>query len=262
MFNKLQIDSVSFSYNSTPVLNDISFDLNAGQFLGIIGPNGAGKSTLIRLCGGIMKPIKGSVKLDKIDLHHLDPKERARVIALVPQETFFALNFTVQEIVLMGRYPYVRPFRSETKKDIEVMEKALELADLTELRERPINSLSSGERQRAVIARALCQEPKILLLDEPTSHLDLQHTQAIMDLLTRLNHDGLSIITVNHDLNLASLYCRELLLIHKGRKHAAGPPRILINEETIEQVYQTSVKVIRHPVGDQPQIFMQPGSDQ
>src|SRR4030042_1497014 len=255
MSSRLQINSISFSYNLTPILTDITFDLNPGQFLGIIGPNGAGKSTLLRLCGGILNPEKGSIKLDAVDLHQISTRERARIIAFVPQETYFALNFTVEEIILMGRYPYSRPFRAETKKDHEIMEKAMELADLTSLRKRPINTLSSGEKQRAVIARALCQGPEILLLDEPTSHLDLQHTQGIMDLLTRLNQDGISIIAVNHDLNLASLYCRELILLHKGMIHASGPPQTLINQTTIDQVYQTSVTVVKHPVNGQPQIF-------
>lgn len=261
MPDRLQLNSISFKYDSTAVLSDISFDLNPGQFLGIIGPNGAGKSTLLRICGGILKTIEGSIKLNNVDLHRIDSKKRARTIAFVPQETFFALDFTVEEIVLMGRYPYTRPFQVETRNDLEVMERALELADLMELRQRPIKSLSSGEKQRAVIARALCQEPNILLLDEPTSHLDLQHTRAIMDLLTRLNHEGISIIAVNHDLNLASLYCRELILLYKGKMHAAGTPRELMNEKIIKQVYQTSVDVVKHPDTGQPQIFMRPGSE-
>ncbi len=261
MSNLLQIDSVSFSYNQTPVLHDISFDLNPGQFLGIIGPNGAGKSTLLRLCGGILKPGKGSIRLDSVNLHQIRPRERARMIAFVPQETFFTLNFSVEEIVLMGRYPYSKPFRAETMHDYENMENALKLADLLDLRKRPINTLSSGEKQRAVIARALCQEPKILLLDEPTSHLDLQHTQQIMDLLSRLNQNGISVVSVNHDLNLASLYCRELILLHKGSIYATGLPETIINQKTIEQVYKASITVTRHPENGPPHIFIKRGSE-
>jgi iron complex transport system ATP-binding protein len=230
--------------------------LDQGAFLGIIGPNGAGKSTMLRLLCGILKPRQGTISLFGEELSSQSQKSIAQKIAFVPQETHFALDFSVQEIVQMGRYPYKRPFEREDHQDRSAIEEALRAAYVWDLRKRPINSLSSGERQRAVIARALAQLPKVLLLDEPTSHLDLHHQFAIMELLKKLNKQGISIAVVHHDLNLASLYCKSLILMHKGQIHTRGTPNELLNEDTIKQVYGTHVRIVRHPDKDVPQIFL------
>lgn len=255
--NALEIANIKFCYNMNQVIDGVSLTLTQGEFLGIIGPNGAGKSTLLRLMCGILKPEQGEVRLFDTKLSVQTPKNLARHIAFVPQETHFALNFTVDDVVMMGRYPYQRPFGREDRKDLEARENAIAAAQVEHLRSRPVNSLSSGERQRVVIARALAQAPRILLLDEPTSHLDLHHQYAIMQLLKRLNTDGLTVVVVHHDLNLASLYCERLVLMHRGRIAATGKPKDLINAQTLIQVYGTKVRIVRHPDKDVPQIFLQ-----
>ncbi len=183
-------------------------------------------------------------------------KDIARQVAFVPQETHFTLNFTVEDVVMMGRYPYQQPFVREKREDIDAQEKAITAANIEQLRKRPVNSLSSGERQRVVIARALAQVPLILVLDEPTSHLDLHHQHSIMELLKRLNNEGLTVVVVHHDLNLASLYCRRLLLMHRGKIEATGTPNELIKKEILSKVYGTAVRIVRHPDKDVPQIFL------
>jgi len=254
----IEATGIKFSYNTKKVINDVTLSLSEGEFLGIIGPNGAGKSTILRLLCHILKPKSGRIMVFEKDIQMIGHKELAQQIGFVPQETHFALNFSVEEIILMGRYPYLGIFQREAKKDIEIVEYALKRAQIWEFRKRPINSLSSGERQLVVISRTLAQNPKILLLDEPTSHLDLHHQFVIMELLKNLNREGISIVIVNHDLNLASLYCQRLVLMHHGCIQAQGSPQSLINAKTIKEVYQTEVKVTRHPDKDIPQIFLHP----
>jgi iron complex transport system ATP-binding protein len=252
----IEAKKIDFYYNTTRVINDVSMSLKQSAFLGIIGPNGAGKSTMLRLLCGILKPNQGAVLLFGENLSNQSHKIIAQQIAFVPQETHFALDFPVNEIVRMGRYPYKRPFQREDSADHYAVEYALQAANLEGLHKRPINSLSSGERQRVVIARALAQSPRILLLDEPTSHLDLHHQFAIMELLKKLNADGISIAVVHHDLNLASLYCHHLVLMHGGRIYTEGRPNDLLNEKTLKDVYGAEVKIVRHPDKDVPQIFL------
>ena len=254
--NALEAKNIRFYYDKTQIIDNISMSLSQGEFLGIIGPNGAGKSTMLRLLCGILKPKQGEIQLFEKNIHEQSRKTVARNIAFVPQETHFALNFSVEDVVLMGRYPYKRPFQPEDQEDHTAVEYALSAANVEQFRNRPINSLSSGERQRAVIARALAQAPKVLLLDEPTSHLDLHHQHTIMELLERLNNEGISIAVVHHDLNLASLYCRKLVLIHEGKIHAEGKPADLLNKRMLKEVYGTEVTIIRHPEKNVPQIFL------
>ncbi|HEC77510.1 MAG TPA: heme ABC transporter ATP-binding protein [candidate division WOR-3 bacterium] len=254
----LEIKDVSFAYHDTNVLKNISLSIDEGEFLGIIGPNGAGKSTLLRICCGILKPRQGTINLFGHSLNKLDDKSRAKYIAFVPQETHFTLNFTVEEIVTMGRYPYLQPFQRLSNEDHQTIERAFSYADILDFRTRPINSLSSGEKQRVVLARALAQEPRILVLDEPTSHLDLQHQYRIMELLRKLNQTGLTVIIVHHDLNLASLFCRQLTIMHQGQIYARGSTRELINEHTLKEIYQIEVRIIKTPDNKLPQILFKP----
>jgi iron complex transport system ATP-binding protein len=253
----IEAKGLDFYYNSTKVIHNISMLLRQGEFLGIIGPNGAGKSTLLRLLCGILQPGKGEIALFGTAMSSQAHKTIARQVAFVPQETHFTLNFTVEDIVRMGRYPYKRPFQREDQEDRETVEYALEAAEVAGLATRTINSLSSGERQLVVIARALAQAPKVMLLDEPTSHLDLHHQHTIMELLKKLNNRGISITVVHHDLNLASLYCKNLILLHQGKIHAAGTPVDLITKDTMKDVYGTDVTILRHPEKNVPQIFLQ-----
>ncbi|UCG31159.1 MAG: heme ABC transporter ATP-binding protein [candidate division WOR-3 bacterium] len=254
--NALQVINARFHYDTSVVIDNVSLSLTKGEFLGIIGPNGAGKSTMLRLMCGILKPRSGDITLFDKTLSEQSQKTIARQIAFVPQETHFTLNFTVEDVVMLGRYPYQRPFAREEKKDFEAIDYAIAAAQVEHLRKRPINSLSSGERQRVVIARALAQVPRILLLDEPTSHLDLHHQYSIMESLKKLNAEGLTVAVVHHDLNLASLYCARLVLMHGGRIVASGTPNKLINEETLNQVYGAKVRIVQHPDRGVPQIFL------
>ena len=252
----IEIKNIKFSYDTDEVIKDVSLILEQGEFLGVIGPNGAGKSTILRILCGILRPKQGKVLIFNKDIETISQKALAQQVGFVPQETPFALNFLVEDIIHMGRYPYLHPFQKEGEKDNDAVEHALQSADVLNFRKRPINSLSSGERQRVVIARSLAQEPKILLLDEPTSHLDIHHQYAIMELLKKLNSQGISIIIINHDLNLASLYCQRLILMHQGKIHSVGSPHALINEKIIKEVYGTQIKVILHPDKRIPQILL------
>ena len=252
----IEAKDVAFSYNTNEVIKDVSFAVEEGEFLGVIGPNGAGKSTILRILCKILKPKQGEVLIFNKNIEDISPKTLAQQIGFVPQETHFSLNFSVEDIILMGRYPYLRAFQKESPKDLEAVQRALQSADILSFRKRPINSLSSGEKQRVVIARALAQDPKILLLDEPTSHLDLHHQSRIMNLLKKLNNQGMSIIIVNHDLNLASLHCERLILMHEGCIHSEGTPQSLIKEEILKEVYETEVKIVKHPDKNIPQIFL------
>jgi iron complex transport system ATP-binding protein len=253
----IKAKGIDFYYNSTQVIHNLSMLLRQGEFLGIIGPNGAGKSTLLRLLCGILRPKEGEIELFGTAMSAQSHKTIARQIAFVPQETHFTLNFTVEDIVRMGRYPYKRPFEREDQQDRTAIEDALEAADVAGLRARTINSLSSGERQLVVVARALAQSPKVMLLDEPTSHLDLHHQCTIMALLEKFNNKGISIAIVHHDLNLASLYCKNLILMRGGRVYAEGAPADLINKKILKEIYGTDVTIVTHPEKAVPQIFMQ-----
>jgi iron complex transport system ATP-binding protein len=254
--NAIEVKDLNFSYDGKPVIHDVSFVLKTGEFLGVIGPNGAGKSTLLRLLSRILDTRQGEIVVQGQKIRELDRRDLARAIGFVPQETHFALDFTVADIVLLGRYPYLRPFQTESGPDREIMEQALTEAGIVEFKNRPVNTLSSGERQRVVIARTLCQQPKILLLDEPTSHLDLRHQTGIMDLLKKLNDQGISIVIVNHDLNLAAIYCRRLILLDHGSIRADGSPSELLDEKLLKEVYRTEVRVIRHPDRGVPQVLL------
>ncbi len=254
----IETKDIRFSYNTKEIIKGISFSLEHGEFLGIIGPNGAGKSTILRILAGILKPKMGKIYIFNQNIYNMKRKSLAQKIAFVPQETHFGLNFSVEDIVAMGRFPYQDAFQRENKMDREAIEHALSYVNVMQFRKRPVNSLSSGERQRVVLARALAQEPAILLLDEPTSHLDLHHQNAIMELLKKLNSEGMSVIIVNHDLNLACLYCQRLVLMHEGCIYSEGAPESLINVETLKRVYRTEVKIIQHPHKNVPQIFLHP----
>ncbi len=255
--NAIETRELNFSYNGETVIKNITCAVRQGEFLGIIGPNGAGKSTLLRLFCRMLKARSGRIAVFERDINTYSGRELARQIGFVPQETIFSLNFTVEEIVLMGRYPHLKAFERAGASDLRIMEQAIADAGIDSFRQRPVNDLSAGERQRVVLARALCQQPKILLCDEPTSHLDLRHQAGIMDLLKKLNDQGLSVIMVNHDLNLTSRYCRRLLLMARGAIRADGPAEELINETLLREVYQTGLRVIRHPDQKVPQVLLQ-----
>ncbi|ADL12309.1 heme ABC transporter ATP-binding protein [Acetohalobium arabaticum] len=257
MTAKLEVDKLSYKYGNFEVLKEVSFSVAQGEFIGLIGPNGSGKSTLLKNINSILYPDDGKVYLDNFDLQNLGKKEIAKKLAVVPQNTNVNFDFTVEEIVLMGRAPYIGRFESESDEDYEVVKEAMELTNTLKLAERPISQLSGGERQRVILARSLAQQPEVLLLDEPTSNLDINYQLEIMNLLKKLNRDhNLTVIVVLHDLNLASEYCDKLLLLEDGEIYAHGSPKEIVTAENIEDVYGSKVIIKKHYPSGRPYVTM------
>ncbi len=222
----------------------------------MIGPNSSGKTTLLKILDGIFEPERGNVFLCERDLRKLSRAEIARQIAVVPQEMEVPFSFTVGEIVLMGRSPYLGRFSWEKKKDLDVAREGMVLTDVLHLEKRPFFALSQGEKQRVLMARALAQEPKIILLDEPTSHLDINHQVELNELIRRLNDEkGLSVLNISHDLNFAAEYSHRMVLLHQGTIFAAGRPEDVITVENIRRVYETTVLVERNPLSGAPRVI-------
>lgn len=255
----LKIEGVSGGYHKEDIVKNVSFHAYAGEFLGIIGPNGSGKSTLLRLVTGIIAPSKGNVLLGGRSIKKIPPKELAKVIGFVSQDMPSDFSYAVWDIALMGRIPHLRRLQSETKRDIDAAVSALEMTDSLCIKHKRLDELSAGERQRVLIAKALAQEPSLLILDEPTSHLDIGHQAQIMNLLKKLNAEkGLTIIMVLHDLNLASEYCDRILLMDKGSVYREGNADEVLNYQTIEAVYGAVVLVNKNPVSGKPYVMPVP----
>lgn len=256
----LEAVNLTCGYGKTPVLTGISFKAEDGRLLGIIGPNGSGKTTLLRALSRVIMPTAGRILWNGKDIQTIPAKDLARDISVVSQSS--PLNgLTVEEFILLGRIPHCKTFQFfETRKDFKAAEKAMELTGTVKFRNRILSRMSGGERQLVLIARALAQEPKLLLLDEPTAHLDITHQVRILDLIGRMNSDfGLSVIMVLHDLNLASEYCHNLMLINGGRIHKMGHPGEIFNCRDIEEVYKTKVVIERNPVSLKPFVMLVSG---
>ncbi len=242
---RLAVCGIGFSYDGRRALEGISFELGEGEFAAVLGPNGSGKTTLLRTMTGILKPKVGAVYVEGKDFHRLGNREAAKLVALVPQESAISFEFTALDIVLMGRYPYARRFSGETINDLKKTRHAMELTDCWQFSSRNINELSSGEKQKVIIARALAQEPKVLLLDEPTSHLDLGNQIEVVDLMKRLCRDAnISVLSVFHDLNLASRSCTKAIMMSRGSILASGPVERVLVPERIREVYGVEVEVV------------------
>jgi iron complex transport system ATP-binding protein len=240
----IAIDGVSFAYGERRVLERVSLDVAPGERFGLLGPTGSGKSTLIRLMSGVLRPTAGRIVVDGRDLASYGPSERARKIAVVPQETALDFPFSVLEVVLMGRAPHLGGFGFEGDRDIAAAERAMQRTGVDDLSRRFFHELSGGEKQRVVIARALAQEAEVLLLDEPTTFLDIRHVVEIFELLAALADDhGITLVVVIHDLNLAALYLQRMAFLKAGRLHACGPPEEVLSYQTIRDVYETDVYV-------------------
>lgn len=253
----LEIKDLTCGYDGKFFLKDISFKIEPKELIGIIGPNGSGKTTLLRAITRQLKPKKGKVLFKGEDIWQIRLKEIAKNIAAVWQSP--STNFmSVEEFVLLGRIPYFRRLQFlETKADVENAQKALVLTDTLKLKDRQIDELSGGEKQLVFIARALAQEPQLLLLDEPTTHLDITHQVAILDLIKRLNKEfALTVIMVLHDLNLASEYCSRIILINNGRIFREGVPDDVLTYQNIEEVYKTIVVVEKNPISRRPYILL------
>lgn len=257
----IRIETLGFHYNGRWVIQEITFTLGEREMVGLIGPNGSGKTTLLRCLGRILTPQRGRIFWRGRRFENLSRQETAQKIALVSQETSLVFSPTVMEAVLMGRHPYLKRFQFEGPKDLLLAEKAMAWTDIGHLKERRLSELSSGERQRVHLARALCQEPEVLLLDEPTAFLDIQHQVGIMDLLFRLNREkGLTILIASHDLNLITQYCQKIVLIRQGKIVDLGQPSEVIREDTIGKVFQTRVMVDENPLTQTPRVTLVGGS--
>ena len=240
----IKIQHLHFSYDKTPILKDISLSLPKGGFLGIIGPNGSGKTTLLKIIAGLLKNYRGEMTLEGKSLSFLSRQEIAQKIAVVPQDTSIPFSFTALEIVLMGRTPHLKLFAFETQRDVDIALKAMELTEVRHLAHRLMDDLSGGEKQRVIVARALAQQAPILLLDEPTAHLDIKHQIDIHNLVQRLNRDkGITIINVLHDLNLASIYCPEVLMLKEGSIGFHGPTKKVMTQDNIEKIFEAKIYV-------------------
>ncbi len=242
--------NVSAGYRQQPVLHDISLTIQAGQMVALLGPNGAGKSTLLRVLTGLQPLTGGEVQLFGRDLRQLRAPERARFVAVVPQEVTTPMAFTVAELVALGRSVPRGRWTALAVADRQAVEQALAYTDTLELCDRYYSELSGGEKQRAIIAMALAQEPQLLLLDEPTSHLDINHRLEVLQLLERLNRErGLTVVMTSHDLNLAAEFFPQLALLNHGRIAATGAPAEVLREELLEEVYHCKLAVRRDATG-------------
>ncbi len=251
----LYITGVHYSYEPPQwALHNVSFAIPSGRFCGIIGPNGSGKSTLLGCISGHLQPNHGEVTIGNRNVANLSVREIARRMALVQQQTSLAYDFTVGDIVLTGRNPYMKRWRGESAEDYAAMNAALETAGIMHLKDRLITSLSGGEWQMMILARALCQRADIMLLDEPVTGLDIKHQVSIMGTVRRLAKErGISVVCVLHDLNLALAYCDDIVLLKKGEVYATGVPGEVLRKANIESVYGTAVNTFEQ--GDRTYIL-------
>jgi iron complex transport system ATP-binding protein len=259
----IEVHSISFRYHEDWVLQDVSFRVGRGEFVGVIGPNGSGKTTLLKILYRLLEPKEGEVFFELVPMKKMDRTDIAKRIAVVAQETHLLFPFSVFETVLMGRSPYLGDSMFENEKDLAIATKAMEWTKVLPFSERPIDELSGGERKRVFIARALAQEPEVILLDEPTASLDIHHQIDFLNLILTLNRErGLTIVMVSHDMNTASEFCDRLILLQKGRVYKTGPPEEVVTKENIESVYGCEVWVDQHPVSGMPRISLMKKGDQ
>ncbi len=257
----LDIDDICCKYGSYNVLKEIKLSINKGDFVSIIGPNGSGKSTLLKTITRFVRPVKGVIFIDNINIFNFSDKQFAKKIGFVSQNYHFNFDFTVEDIILMGRNPHLNLLEKEDLKDYKIIEDAMILTDTLKFKDKKITQLSGGETQRVLIARALAQEPEILILDEPISHLDINYKFEILELLKTMNQEkNITIIIALHDINLASYYSEKIILLKEGSIFAAGEPEDIINKRNLKNVFNVDSDVTVHPVTNKPYITFVPDS--
>jgi len=248
MVGYLEVKELTTGYGEKEVLKNISFDLKSGEMLGIIGPNGSGKSTLIKAITGIIPIWSGEVNYDKKNINELHRRERARIIGVVPQDTFINFPFTSWEVVMMGRNPYLGRFENPKQKDDLAVKEAMKATKTLRFKDRSVRELSGGELQRVVVARALAQEPELIFLDEATSHLDIGHKLETMDLMKdRVKQRNIGVLSIHHNLNLAARYCDNIVLLDEGKVHAKGSPKKVLTRAHLRAVYGIEAEVDENP---------------
>ncbi|WP_331236458.1 ATP-binding cassette domain-containing protein [Natronorarus salvus] len=244
----IDVEEVDVSLGGVTVLSAVSASVGEGTFVGFVGPNGAGKSTLLRTIAGVLAPAAGRVLIDGTDVHALSAREAGKRVAVVPQDTSLSFAFDVRDVVAMGRTPYRGRLRTGDPVGRERVEWALSRTETGHLADRSISDVSGGERQRVVLARALAQDAPVLLLDEPTSSLDINHQLRTLELVSELVSEGKTVIAAIHDLNLAAHYCEEIVVLSDGRVLESGPPGSVLTEGVVEAAFDTRAVVTRHPV--------------
>ena len=252
----LQLEDIWFSYGQSQVLRGIDLKVAPGEMVGLVGPNGTGKSTLLNIASRTLKPRQGRVLLGGVDVQQLSPRSRASRVSMVPQSPAVPTGFSCMEVVLMGRNPHLGLLQWEGPRDLEVVQHAMELTGTDEFASRPIATLSGGERQRVFIARALSQGAPLLLLDEPTAHLDIGYQPAVLDLIQRVRTEmGVSVLAAMHDISLAAQYCQRIAVLHQGSVHAIGTPEEVVTTEVVSEAFGAQVAISRHPVHGTPVVL-------
>ncbi|MBI4963280.1 MAG: ABC transporter ATP-binding protein [Desulfomonile tiedjei] len=254
----IEVQALHCGYGSTEVLKGISLKVPAGEMAGLLGPNGSGKTTLLLALTGVLPIRSGSIRVEGVDISRQDSRWKARLMASVPQRSEFAFPFKCLSVVLMGRYPHLDSWGGYSPKDLEVAVSALEETKISHLAQRYIGEVSGGEAQMVMVARALAQETEILLLDEATSNLDVARKVQVFDLLAEKNRQGGTMLCVMHDLNLAALYCRRLIFLKSGRVAADGKTEDVFNDRNLSEIYETEIRVSRHPITGSPQAHFVP----
>lgn len=240
----IELKNISAFYQKRIILEEINFEVKEGEFLGIIGPNGVGKTTLLKIITGVKQPNTGQVILNKKNITNLSRKEIAKIMAVVPQNLFIPSLFTVEDVIMMGRYPHQKNKFTTSNEDITIVNDVMNKTNTNLFRNRIIDELSGGEKQEVIIAKALVQQPKILILDEPTANLDIKHQMKILNLIkTLVKKDKITVIIVIHDLNLASRFCDNLILLNNCKIQSQGKIENVLTQQNLEQAYQIKVKV-------------------
>lgn len=252
----VSVKNFSFSYGVESILHNINISIEEGKFYSILGPNGSGKTTLIRNISKALNAGKEKIFIGERDVYYFSSKALAKEIASVPQSTTTDFDFSVFDIVLMGRAPYITRFSTESEEDLEIAQRAMEITNTWHLKNKDINALSGGERQRVIIARAITQEADIIILDEPISHLDIHHQIEILKAIKNINtKKHITIIAVLHDLNLAAAFSDSMILMHEGKVHTQGSPDQILKSEIIKEVYGLDVQIIKNPMTGKPHLI-------
>jgi iron complex transport system ATP-binding protein len=252
--------NVSKIFDGQQVVDNISFEVQPGEFVGIIGPNGSGKSTLLHMISGVEPTSGGSIELEGKSVASYSGKELARWLAVLQQDALPPVGFTVREVVEMGRYPFQNWLGDDREDAGQLIASIMDKLDLHQLMDRTIEQLSGGERQRVALGKVMAQQPRLLMLDEPTTFLDIGYQIQMMDYIRGWQREAnLTVVAVLHELNLAALYCSKLLVLQEGKLVAMGTPEEILTSERIAQVYGTEPIVLQHPVRNAPQILLQPG---
>lgn len=254
----IEVEGLNFAYGQEHVLHDLHVSFPEGDLAAIIGPNGAGKTTLLNCVNGLIRPSSGRIRLHGTDIGDLDAKQRARLVGAVPQEFHIPFAYRVREIVALGRSPHLDFWGSLTEVDERTIDEALFETETLEFQSRRFNELSGGERQRVVVAMALAQRPRVLLLDEPTTHLDLAHEIEILNLVRRVNREQqVTVVACMHDINLAAAFFNRLLVIHDGRLVADGDPAKVLTRELMADVFKIQADVVMDPTTGSPRVALQ-----